>query len=179
MIEEQSKARDDAWAMAAASVSWRWCFDFPKRKRGQADCDFSTSHSVLNQRIVVAMKQRITFLLPENHRADKSAIHVRNDSLTFTHTSDAAEEWRLTLGWSELPIEVSLSSDLFNETFSPSRNRSGTSSQNAMSSGFDGSLQQPTHSNRRLQRGFPLVYMPFSRQGQQRLSWWNLALVLV
>ena len=58
---------------------------------------------------ILDMKQRITYLLPEGTRVDAKSIEVGNDSLKFTRASEAAEEWRLTLGWDELTQEVCLS----------------------------------------------------------------------
>ena len=54
------------------------------------------------------MKQRITYFLPEGKRVDPADIRVENDSLNFTKTHEAAEEWRLTLSLDDLPDEVDM-----------------------------------------------------------------------
>jgi hypothetical protein len=54
------------------------------------------------------MKQRITYLLPKGNRVEAEDISTSSDSLTFSKADQAAEEWRMTLGWHELPLEVSM-----------------------------------------------------------------------
>ena len=52
------------------------------------------------------MKQRITYILPRDTVADPETIAVGDDHLNFTKTTQAAEEWKLTLGKADLPDEV-------------------------------------------------------------------------
>ena len=62
------------------------------------------------------MKQRITYLLPDGSGLDPADIKVQNDSLEFTRTAEAAEEWRLTLGFNDLPEEVCCTPLAFSRT---------------------------------------------------------------
>lgn len=71
----------------------------------QFSSDFNLTLSARELSIFV-MKQRITYLLPEGDRVESSSIKVENDSLHFARAKEAAQEWRLTLGWEELPGEV-------------------------------------------------------------------------
>lgn len=52
------------------------------------------------------MKQRITYVLPEGIDLSPADIEVDAESLNFTKADQAAEEWRLTLGFGDLPDEV-------------------------------------------------------------------------
>ncbi|KAK3048896.1 protease B nonderepressible form [Extremus antarcticus] len=63
------------------------------------------------------MKQRITYLLPEGHRADAEDIEIDSDSLKYTKAGQAAEEWRITLGWDELPSSYSRVRRILDATF--------------------------------------------------------------
>ena len=52
------------------------------------------------------MKQRITYFLPEDVSADPEDIQVGSDNLNYTRASEAAQEWRFTLGVDDLPRKV-------------------------------------------------------------------------
>lgn len=69
--------------------------------------DFKPNQLLPLQRIC-NMKQRTTYLLPEGHRADAEDIEIDSDSLKYTKAGQAAEEWRITLAWDELPSSVGL-----------------------------------------------------------------------
>lgn len=52
------------------------------------------------------MKQRITYLLPQDSGLQQKDIAVEHDQLVFSKTRRAALEKRVTVGLSELPDEV-------------------------------------------------------------------------
>lgn len=67
---------------------------------------FQSTPSTSNDSKLSTMKQRHTYLLPEVSGVDPEDIYLSDSTLQFAKAGQAAEEWRLTLGWEFLPDEV-------------------------------------------------------------------------
>ncbi len=63
--------------------------------------------SLIGVKTLSSMKQRLTYLLPAGTGITPSDIKVVDDTFSFAKADQASEEWRVTLGWDELPDEVS------------------------------------------------------------------------
>ena len=56
---------------------------------------------------MAALKHRVTYFLPQGIGADPEDIVLIDKSLKYKKASQAAEEWRLTLAFQDLPQGVS------------------------------------------------------------------------